>query len=303
MSAAESMRAATNPLLRLADVHVHVPSSSRSLTEVVRGVTFTVEKGGSVGLVGESGSGKSMTSLAIMGLLPKGSRVDGEISMEGTDLVHASRSTLRSLRGDRIAMIFQDPLSSLNPYFTVGEQIAEAYRAHNKATRKEALELASDTMARVGIPRVSETIHQYPHQFSGGMRQRIMIAMALVCQPDLVIADEPTTALDVTVQARVLDLIRSLQDETGAGLIFITHDLAVVSTMAQDVVVMQNGAVQEQGRTRDVFTDPESAYTRKLLAATPRMSDGRLSASIRTTGGTSSRDPWEGAGHGRHRAG
>lgn len=302
MSATQNTRASTSPLLRLTDVHVHVPSSSRRLTEIVRGVTFAVEKGGSVGLVGESGSGKSMTTLAIMGLLPKGSRVDGEISMEGTDLVHASRSTLRSLRGDRIAMIFQDPLSSLNPYFTVGEQIAEAYRAHNKATRKEALELASDAMARVGIPRVSETIHQYPHQFSGGMRQRIMIAMALVCQPDLVIADEPTTALDVTVQARVLDLIRSLQDQTGAGLIFITHDLAVVSTMAQDVVVMQNGAVQEQGRTRDVFTDPESPYTRKLLAATPRMSDGRLSASIRTAGGTNSRDPWEGVGHGSHRA-
>lgn len=302
MSAAENSRSTTSPLLRLDGVHVHVPSSSRSLTEVVRGVTFTVEKGGSVGLVGESGSGKSMTSLAIMGLLPKGSRIDGEISMEGTDLVHASRSTLRSLRGDRIAMIFQDPLSSLNPYFTVGEQIAEAYRAHNKATRKEALELAADAMARVGIPRVSETIHQYPHQFSGGMRQRIMIAMALVCQPDLVIADEPTTALDVTVQARVLDLIRSLQDETGAGLIFITHDLAVVSTMAQDVVVMQNGAVQEQGRTREVFTAPQSEYTQKLLAATPRMSDGRLSASTRTTGGARSRDPWEGAGHGSHRA-
>lgn len=302
MSAAENSRSTTSPLLRLDGVHVHVPSSSRSLTEVVRGVTFTVEKGGSVGLVGESGSGKSMTSLAIMGLLPKGSRIDGEISMEGTDLVHASRSTLRSLRGDRIAMIFQDPLSSLNPYFTVGEQIAEAYRAHNKATSKEALELAADAMARVGIPRVSETIHQYPHQFSGGMRQRIMIAMALVCQPDLVIADEPTTALDVTVQARVLDLIRSLQDETGAGLIFITHDLAVVSTMAQDVVVMQNGAVQEQGRTREVFTAPQSEYTQKLLAATPRMSDGRLSASTRTTGGARSRDPWEGAGHGSHRA-
>ena len=285
------------PLLELKDVHVHVPSGSRQLTEVVRGVSFTVERGGSVGLVGESGSGKSMTSLAVMGLLPKGSRVDGTIRLESTDLIRASRNTMRSIRGDRIAMIFQDPLSSLNPYFTVGDQIAEAYRAHNSATRKDALDLARDAMERVGIPRVKETSHQFPHQFSGGMRQRIMIAMALVCQPDLVIADEPTTALDVTVHARVLDLIRELQAQTGAGLIFITHDLAVVSTMTREVVVLRHGEVQEQGPTRSVFTDPSSDYTRTLLAATPRISDVPLAASSRTADGSSFRDHWEGAGH------
>ncbi|WMY78455.1 ABC transporter ATP-binding protein [Citricoccus sp. I39-566] len=288
---------AEEPLLSLRDVSIQVPSSTKTLTEITHGVSFDVARGGSVGLVGESGSGKSMTSLAIMGLLPKGSRIDGSITFDGTDLIHARESVMRPIRGDRIAMIFQDPLSSLNPYFTVGDQVMEAYLAHNTATRKEAFELTCEAMERVGIPRVKDTVNQFPHQFSGGMRQRIMIAMALVCQPDLLIADEPTTALDVTVQARVLDLIRTLQAETGAGLVFITHDLAVVSTMTKEVVVLQNGSVQEQGRTRDVFVGPTSAYTRKLIDATPRMTDARLPATLQHADGSGKRDPWEGAGH------
>ncbi|GAA2533064.1 hypothetical protein GCM10009860_11320 [Microbacterium mitrae] len=288
----------TAPLLSVTDLSISVPQSRKQSVEVTHGVSFDIEKGGTVGLVGESGSGKSLTSLAIMGLLPKGATTTGSVSFRGGELLGAPNAVMRKIRGAEIAMIFQDPLSSLNPYYTVGNQISEAYRAHNKASRAEAYELTIGAMERVGIPRVKETINQYPHQFSGGMRQRIMIAMALVCRPSLVIADEPTTALDVTVQARVLDLIRELQDETGAGLLFITHDLAVVSTMARDVVVLQNGKIQEQGPTRDVFTRPQSDYTRMLLKATPRLADSRLSPTTTTSipvPGSQSKDPWEGA--------
>lgn len=286
------------PLLRVDELRISVPQARRQLVQITHGVSFEIARGGTLGLVGESGSGKSMTSLAIMGLLPKGAKATGSVRFRGKELLGAGSGMMRRIRGAEIAMIFQDPLSSLNPYYTVGNQIMEAYRAHNRATRAEAYALTREAMERVGIPRVSETIQQFPHQFSGGMRQRIMIAMALVCRPSLVIADEPTTALDVTVQARVLDLIRQLQDETGAGLLFITHDLAVVSTMTRDVVVLRDGSVQEQGATRDVFTDPQSEYTRMLLKATPRLADERLSP-VTTTSipvpGSRARDPWEGA--------
>lgn len=285
-------------LLCVTDLRISVPQGRKQLGEITHGVSFEIDKGGTVGLVGESGSGKSMTSLAIMGLLPKGAKAEGSVRFRGQELLGAGGGVMRKIRGAEIAMIFQDPLSSLNPYYTVGNQIVEAYRAHHRATRAEAHDLAVQAMERVGIPRVNETIAQYPHQFSGGMRQRIMIAMALVCKPSLVIADEPTTALDVTVQARVLDLIRELQDETGAGLLFITHDLAVVSNMTRDVIVLRDGEVQEQGTTRSVFTSPRSEYTRMLLKATPRLADDRLSPATTSSipvPGSRTRDPWEGA--------
>lgn len=289
-------------LLSLRDVSIHIPSGVKVTTKITHQISFDVKRGASIGLVGESGSGKSMTSLAIMRLLPKGSKVQGEITFDGQDLLTTRESTMRSIRGDRIAMIFQDPLSSLNSYFTVGDQIAEAYRAHNGASKKEAFDLTCQAMSRVGIPRVRETVSQYPHQFSGGMRQRIMIAMALVCQPDLIIADEPTTALDVTVQARVLDLIKTVQEDTGAALIFITHDLAVVSNMTQEVVVLQNGTVQEQGKTRDIFMSPSSPYTQKLITATPSIKDSRLSSAVLPADQHRANDPWEEPRHDRHPA-
>ncbi|MFE6735267.1 ABC transporter ATP-binding protein [Microbacterium sp. NPDC057650] len=294
----DAVQTEKSPLLRVTDLRISVPQARKQLAEITHGVSFEIAKGGTVGLVGESGSGKSMTSLAIMGLLPKGAKTEGSVQFKGEELLTASTGAMRRIRGSEIAMIFQDPLSSLNPYYTVGNQIIEAYRAHNPATRSEARDLTLQAMERVGIPNVKERIGQFPHQFSGGMRQRIMIAMALVCQPALVIADEPTTALDVTVQARVLDLIRELQDLTGAGLLFITHDLAVVSNMTEDVVVLRDGDVQEQGPTRAVFTRPRSDYTRMLLKATPRLADDRLSPETTTSipvPGSRSRDPWEGA--------
>ncbi|GAB3920951.1 ABC transporter ATP-binding protein [Microlunatus endophyticus] len=242
-------------------------------SRVIDDINFTIEKGKTIGLVGESGSGKSMTSLAIMGLLPEGAAVEGSVSYWGEQLLGNPDSAMRRLRGDRIAMIFQDPLSSLNPYFTVGFQIAEAYRTHRGGSRRQARGVAVEAMRQVRIPDAERRVDHYPHQFSGGMRQRVMIAMALVCQPDLIIADEPTTALDVTVQAQILTLMSDLQDSTGAGMLFITHDLAVVSDVADSIVVMQRGKTVEQGTAEAIFSWPESDYTRALLAATPRLDD------------------------------
>lgn len=249
------------------------PTAEGGTATVVDGLSFVIEPGEALGLVGESGSGKSMTSLAIMGLLPPTARVSGSIRFGDEELLGRSDRQLRSIRGNRIAMIFQDPLSSLNPYYTVGDQISEAYRAHHKTTRRAARALAVEAMERVHIRDAATTYHHYPHQFSGGMRQRIMIAMALVCRPELVIADEPTTALDVTVQAQVLDLIAELRRDSGSSLLFITHDLAVVAQVTDRVLVLQDGVEQESGPTRSIFTAPRSPYTRMLLDATPRLDD------------------------------
>jgi peptide/nickel transport system ATP-binding protein len=260
------------PLLDVSGLTVTF-STPRGPVDVVKDLSFSLDRRQTLGIVGESGSGKSMTSLAIMGLLPKEAKVSGSILLNGTQTVGRSDKELRKLRGDSMAMVFQDPLSSLNPYYTVGLQITEAYRAHRNVSRKAARAVALEAMAHVQIKDPQLRIDQYPHQFSGGMRQRIMIAIALCCEPDLIIADEPTTALDVTVQAQILELLADLQRETGTGMIFITHDLAVVSQVAQNVIVMNGGHPVEAGTTEDIFSAPQHDYTRALLNAIPRLDD------------------------------
>ena len=264
---------ATETLLSVRGLTVGFPNA-QGPGHVVKSLTFDLARGGALGIVGESGSGKSMTSLAIMGLLPKGAERTGAIEFDGTELTDLSERAMRSFRGDRIAMIFQDPLSSLNPYYTVGTQIAEAYRSHRGGvTRRQARAVAIEAMERVHITDAARRVDHYPHQFSGGMRQRVMIAMTLSMEPELIIADEPTTALDVTVQAQILDLLAEIRADTGAGLILITHDLAVVSEVTDHLVVMKDGDLVEQGPAERIFTDPQQPYTRMLLDAVPRIDD------------------------------
>ncbi|MFC9504021.1 ABC transporter ATP-binding protein [Streptomyces sp. NPDC057002] len=259
------------PFLDVRDLRVHFPTED-GLVKSVDGVSFTLEKGRTLGIVGESGSGKSVTSLALLGL-HKGTRarVSGEIRLEGRELVALPEAEMRELRGRTVSMIFQDPLSALHPFFTVGAQIAEAYRVHHKVSKKEARERAVEMLKRVGIPQPERRVRDYPHQFSGGMRQRAMIAMSLVCDPALLIADEPTTALDVTVQAQILDLIRDLQDEFGSAVVIITHDLGVVSDVADDILVMYGGRRIEYGTTREVLKQPQHPYTWGLLQSMPHL--------------------------------
>ncbi|MGP4114764.1 ABC transporter ATP-binding protein [Streptomyces sp. 4N509B] len=264
---------ADGALLEVSDLTVAFPTAAGPV-DVVSELSFSLPPGGSLGIVGESGSGKSMTSLAVMGLLPPQARRSGRVTLAGRELTGLPERQLRRVRGERIAMIFQDPLSSLNPYYTVGLQIAEAYRAHRpRATRREARRVAVEAMERVHIADAARRVDHYPHQFSGGMRQRVMIAMALSCEPDLLIADEPTTALDVTVQAQILRLLQEVREDTGAGLILITHDLAVVSEVADEVVVMREGRCVERADTERLFSDPRHPYTRALLDAVPRLDD------------------------------
>ncbi|MGO0576203.1 ABC transporter ATP-binding protein [Ornithinimicrobium panacihumi] len=262
----------TAPLLQVQDLSVSFRSHQGPVT-VLEKLSFTLDRGQSLGIVGESGSGKSMTALAIMGLLPPEATVTGSVRLQGEEITSMSERRLRPLRGDTMAMIFQDPLSSLNPYYTVGLQIAEAHQAHRGGSRRAAKAVAVEAMEAVHIRDARHRVDHYPHQFSGGMRQRIMIAMALACEPDLLIADEPTTALDVTVQAQVLDLIDEIQESIDAALIFITHDLAVVSQVSDHVIVLQKGTVRDSGPTREVFTRTTDPYTQRLLAATPRIDD------------------------------
>jgi peptide/nickel transport system ATP-binding protein len=257
-------------LLEVSNLTVTLPTS-RGPHEVVRDSSFTIDSGDTLGIVGESGSGKSMTALAIMGLLPRGGTTSGSIVFDGTQLLGRSDRQMRSLRGDAMSMIFQDPLSSLNPYYTVGLQVEETYLAHRGGKRAAARRLVTESLAEVGIPEPAQRARQFPHQFSGGQRQRIMIAMALICQPKLLIADEPTTALDVTVQAQILRLLARLQAETGTGLLFISHDLAVISQVAQRVVVMREGSQLEYVTTEQAFCSPGHPYTRALLEAIPRI--------------------------------
>jgi peptide/nickel transport system ATP-binding protein len=260
------------PYLEVRDLTVSFHTDD-GVVHAVAGSSFSVERGRTLGIVGESGSGKSVTTLAILGLhrTRSNARVGGEIWLDGEELIGAGDEQVRKLRGGKMAMIFQDPLSAMHPYFSVGAQIIEAYRVHHGGSKKAARQHAIDMLGRVGIPQPGKRVDDYAHQFSGGMRQRAMIAMALINNPKLLIADEPTTALDVTVQAQILDLIRDLQAEFGSAVIMITHDLGVVAELADDVLVMYGGRTIERGPAVDVFRSPEHPYTWGLLGSMPRL--------------------------------
>jgi peptide/nickel transport system ATP-binding protein len=263
-------------MLDLRDLRIHFPTDD-GLVKAVDGLSFTLDRGRTLGIVGESGSGKSVTSLGILGLYNTGNaQMSGKIYLDGEDLVAADQDRVRELRGSKMAMIFQDPLSSLHPYYTIGNQIAEAYLVHNKVGKKAARAHAVDLLKRVGIPQPASRVDDYPHQFSGGMRQRAMIAMALSCDPELLIADEPTTALDVTVQAQILDLISDLQQEYHSAVIIITHDLGVVAELADDILVMYAGRMAEYGSSEDIFDHPGHPYTWGLLGSMPRLDRTRI---------------------------
>jgi peptide/nickel transport system ATP-binding protein len=236
----------------------------------IDGVSFSLDAGRTLGIVGESGSGKSVTSLTIMGLLPDTARVEGRVTFDGRDLTHLSQSELRKVRGNELAMIFQDPMTSLNPVYTIGWQLEEAVRVHHPETSKKAARIrATEMLHAVGIPNAAGHLKTYPHEFSGGMRQRVMIAMALANNPALLIADEPTTALDVTTQAQILELMRRLRDEFNSAIIMITHDLGVVAELCDDVLVMYAGRVVEQAPVEDLFARPRHPYTWGLMQSMP----------------------------------
>ena len=257
-------------LLEIKDLHIWFGAK-----EVVRGVSLSLEQGEVLGLVGESGSGKSVTSLAILGLLDPAARVEGSIRWQGREVLRLTDTELRAVRGREIAMIFQEPMTALNPVMSVGRQISEAISAHSSKSAREAKRLAIAALESVAIPEAARRYSDYPHQFSGGQRQRILIAMALVHKPQLLIADEPTTALDVTVQAQVLELLKDLQREHGVAMLFTSHDLAVVGEMASRVAVMRYGQVLEMGPATAVLTRPEHPYTKSLLAAVPTLRTDR----------------------------
>ena len=262
-------------LLEVRDLQVSFDTPDGTV-RAVRGLSYDVEAGQTLAVVGESGSGKSVSTQTITGLT-RGATVSGTAYFDGTDLITADQATLRRLRGARIGMIFQDPLSSLHPQYRIGWQIVEMIRAHDLEISKQAArKRAAELLTLVGIPRAAERIDDYPHQFSGGMRQRVMIAMAMALDPALLIADEPTTALDVTVQAQVLNVMRRLQEQFGTAIILITHDLGVVAEMADDVVVMYAGAVMERAPRRDIFYRNHHPYTQGLLASLPARSGDRL---------------------------
>jgi peptide/nickel transport system ATP-binding protein len=263
-------------LLEVQDLRIHFPTSD-GLVKAVDGLSFSLERGRTLGIVGESGSGKSVTSLGIMGLHQgSNAQISGHIRLDDEELVGAPSSRVRELRGSKMAMIFQDPLSSLHPYYTIGAQVAEAYLVHNQVGKKAARQHAIELLGRVGIPQAATRVDDYPHQFSGGMRQRAMIAMALSCDPELLIADEPTTALDVTVQAQILDLIWDLQQEYHSAVIIITHDLGVVAELSDDILVMYAGRMAEYGSAEDIFDQPGHPYTWGLLGSMPRLDQERL---------------------------
>jgi oligopeptide/dipeptide ABC transporter ATP-binding protein len=243
--------------------------------KAVRGVSYTVRAGESMGIVGESGSGKSVSSLAVMGLLPKTARITGSVRFRGRELIGLDEHEYAKLRGNKIAMIFQDPLTSLNPVYTIGYQIAEAVLAHNDVSKDKARERAIELLGIVGIPFPEQRVDSYPHELSGGMRQRVVIAIAMTNDPDVIIADEPTTALDVTVQAQVLEALEAARDATGAALILITHDLGVIAGHAANICVMYAGKLVEKGTTDEVFYEPRMPYTLGLLGSLPRMDQAR----------------------------
>ncbi|MET7690667.1 ABC transporter ATP-binding protein [Streptomyces sp. NPDC005483] len=261
----------TGAFLSVRDLRVRFKTED-GIVKAVDGLSFDLERGQTLGIVGESGSGKSVTNLTILGLHnPQFAAIDGEILLEGQELITARESEMEKLRGNKMAMIFQDPLTALSPYYTVGRQLSEPFMKHTGASKKEAKDRAIQMLEKVGIPQPKVRFGDYPHQFSGGMRQRAMIAMALMCDPQLLIADEPTTALDVTVQAQILDLLKDLQQEFGSAIIFITHDLGVISSMADDLLVMYAGRAVERGSVREVMRAPRHPYTWGLLSSMPRL--------------------------------
>ncbi len=262
------------PLLKVRNLKTYFISKNATV-KAVDGVDFEVYPGKVLGIVGESGSGKSMTSLSVMRLVPgpQGKIVEGEILLEGKDLLYISEREMRDVRGNRIGMIFQEPMSALNPVLKVGEQIGEVLIRHRKLTKAQAKTQSISLLRSVGFPRAEQIVDEFPHQLSGGMRQRAMIAMAMACEPSLLIADEPTTALDVTIQAQVLDLMRALKDEKGTAILLITHDLGVVAEMADDVVVMYGGQVVESASADEIFDRPTHPYTQALMASIPSIEE------------------------------
>jgi peptide/nickel transport system ATP-binding protein len=263
-------------LLDVRDLRVRFSDDRGMLTEAVAGNSFTIAEGTTLGIVGESGSGKSVTALAVMRLLDEqAAHISGSIKFRGVDLLALSKAAMQALRGNQIAMVFQEPMTSLNPSYTVGDQIGEALIRHRgltgRAARREAIEL----LQRVRIPSPETRVDEFPHQMSGGMRQRVMIAMALACQPALLIADEPTTALDVTIQAQILELLRDLRDAAGTSIMLITHDLGVVAEMCDEAIVMYAGQIVERATVTELFAAPEHPYTVGLLGSIPRLSEPR----------------------------
>jgi peptide/nickel transport system ATP-binding protein len=256
-------------ILAVEDLFVDIPTPAGHL-HAVQGVGFTLEPGKTLGIVGESGCGKSVTTLATIRLLPKQTKIRAKrLKFAGIDLLGLSERQIADIRGDRIAMIFQEPMTALNPVFTIGNQLMEAYLRHRSGGRAQAREKALYLLDRVGIPTSGRRLRQYPHQLSGGLRQRVMIAMALMCDPDVIIADEPTTALDVTIQAQILGLLAELQQETGAAMIFVSHDLGVISRVADKVMVMYAGREVESGSVQQIFTTPIHPYTQGLFSCIP----------------------------------
>ncbi len=258
------------PLLQVQDLSVEF-RTRRGTSRVLDGVSFDLQRGQTLGVVGESGCGKSVTALAVMRLIaqPPGRIAGGRVLFDGRDLLRISEADMRKVRGNRISMIFQEPMTSLNPAYTVGDQIAEAVRLHEGLSRSAATERAVQMLQAVGIPDPQRRVHEYPHQFSGGMRQRVMIGMALACKPDVLIADEPTTALDVTVQAQIFDLISDLREKTGTAVMLITHDMGAVAEMTDRVVVMYAGHIVESGQVSQILQEPLHPYTRGLIACAP----------------------------------
>lgn len=266
----------TQSILEIEKLQTHF-FTDRGEIPAVDGIDLSINKGEILGIVGESGCGKSVTSLSIMRLIPNppGKIVGGSIRFKGENLVEVSEARMRELRGNEVAMIFQEPMTSLNPVFTIGNQIGESIRLHTRASKKEARKRSIEMLQKVGIPRAEQIVDEYPHQLSGGMRQRVMIAMAMACNPELLIADEPTTALDVTIQAQILDLMRKLNQEQGTAILMITHDLGVVAEMCHRVVVMYAGNVVEQGDVRTILKDPKHPYTVGLIKSIPKLDEKR----------------------------
>jgi oligopeptide transport system ATP-binding protein len=268
---------AAAPILEVDGLNVRF-STPEGVVEAVNGVSFGVDAGETVGIVGESGSGKSQVFMTVMGLLATNGRASGSARYRGAELLTMPRKELNAIRGGRMAMIFQDPMTSLNPYLTVRRQLTEVLIQHKDMSGRDALDASIEMLDRVRIPEPEKRIHQYPHEFSGGMRQRVMIAMAMLCRPDLLIADEPTTALDVTIQAQIIELMKELKETSRAAIVLITHDLGVVAGLSDRVMVMYAGRIVETGSVRDIFYDPQHPYTKGLLNSMPRLDEARAEA-------------------------